>query len=143
MRFCIFFFLLPFVLITAQVLAQTQPPLVRPAQPPPPSDSVLAQRIKNVSGSLELSAAQSQHLFSIEKKLFSYMDSLAHSGTSPDTRKAAMTAALADHDRQLRQLFNDKQWKMYTDMLETRKAALQKAASGKHITVHEIPRQQP
>lgn len=104
----------------------------------PSSDSTLAQGIRRLSVQLTLTQKQEASLFDLEKQLIAHMDSLAHSKTSQDQRQASMVTALAEHDRQLKGLFTDVQWKKYQDIKAARKAAFRKRAADKHIVIHEL-----
>jgi hypothetical protein len=112
-------------------------------QATPPTDSTLATRVRRISGYLSLSSPQEKALLGLEGRQQKSQDSLRRIPLSPDQRTPILLSILQDHDRQLKAILNEAQWKKYKDLMAAGRAAFLKHAAEKGITVRELPGQNP
>ncbi len=111
-------------------------------QTTPGKDSMLVLHVHQLGGYLSLSSAQEQALLVVERQQQRFQDSLSHLSLTVDQRRSVLTDDLNRHNQQLKSLFNTDQWKKYSDMQATRRAAFLKHASDKKVSVRELPVQE-
>lgn len=104
------------------------------------NDSITRVRIHQLAQILSLSASQEQAFFNLEKKQTDLRDSVAHLQLSLDDRKQWLTSNLKDHDKELKKIFSEKQWKDYKAILKKRREEFMQHNTDKKIKTNEITR---
>ena len=99
--------------------------------------------IHQLSAYLSLSSSQEQAFLFLERQQQQSLDSIDAAIIDPDRRKLALSACLKQHDKTLKAILTDEQWKKYDEMLEARRQAFLKNAANKKINVQEIPKDKP
>jgi protoporphyrinogen oxidase len=103
-------------------------------------DSIMVNRIHQLSIQYSLSPSQEAAFLSLERQQAISLDSVGKMHLSPEQRKEWLTNSFAAHDRRLKDIFTPEQWHRYNKMLQDRKEAFVRQAAARKIQVQEIPR---
>jgi hypothetical protein len=96
--------------------------------------------LKFIINYLQLSQKQSQQFNSLEVDEMKMGDSLRSREFNDEKRKVYLNAFLQAHDKSLRNILTDVQWKKYKDFLERSKKEFLKYTSSKNLRVAMIKR---